>query len=263
MGLFASAGRKVCGAAESFAGVCRFAGETLCAFLALPLHPRRFRLCDFLMAYRRAAYDGLAITAGMGLLLGVILAFESAASLRAFGAEIYVSDLLSIGLFRELAPLVTAVVLAGRCGGAFAAEIGTMKVDDELDALSTMGLSPVGFLVPPRVLAAVLAMPVLTAFAELAGLAGGAGVLCAMGVPPAVYWERVAGAANLFIVAFGLSKACLFGLLAGLVGCFAGLNARRAADGVGAASTSAVVGGIVAIAVADGIAAFVCNLWGV
>ena len=171
------------------------------------------------------------------------------------------SDLLAIGLFRELGPLVTAIILAGRSGSAFAAEIGTMKVDEELDALATMGLPPVRFLVLPRVFAVTVAMPVLTVFAELAGLVGGSLVLQLMNVPTTVFWSHVTDISTLFMVGFGLAKGALFGLLVGLIGCVAGMKTKSTADGVGVAATAAVVGGIIAIAVADGVLAVLCYVW--
>jgi phospholipid/cholesterol/gamma-HCH transport system permease protein len=225
------------------------------------MRPRRFRFGDAARAFERACCDGLPITTLIGFLLGLILAFESAAALQRFGAEVYVADMIAIGLFRELGPLITAVVLAGRTGSAFAAEIGTMKVDEELDALTTMGLPPVRFLVLPRVFAAILAMPVLTIFAELAGLIGGALVLKMMDVPTVVFWRHAASVTTVFSISFGLVKGALFGGLVGLIGCGAGMRTKSTADGVGVAATSAVVGGIVAIAVADGLLAYLCYLW--
>lgn len=254
--------RAVAGAAYARESVV-FLGETFVCLLDLLVHPLRFRLGDALRAFQRAAFDGLPVTTGIGFLLGLVLAFESAAALRMFGVEVYVADLLAIGLFRELGPLMTAIVLAGRSGSAFAAEIGTMKVDEELDALTTMGLPPVRFLVLPRVFAAVLAMPVLTIFAELAGLVGGAIVLKAMGVPTTVFWRHIADTSTVFMILFGLAKSLLFGLLVGLVGCQAGLRTKTTADGVGVAATSAVVGAIVAIAVTDGLLALLCYAWGI
>lgn len=260
---FASVGEGVSERLEAARGSMSFLGETVVSALGMLFRPDRFRFGDFALAFQRAAFDGLPISVGIGFLLGLILAFQSAAALRMFGVEVYVADLLAIGLFRELGPLVTAIVLAGRSGSAFAAEIGTMKVDEELDALTTMGLPPVRFLVMPRLAAAVLAMPVLTAAAELAGLVGGAIVLSMMNVPTVVFWDHVTSISTMFMVAFGLAKSCLFGLLVGIVGCGAGMRTRSTADGVGAAATSAVVGGIVAIAVADGLLAVVCYAWGV
>ena len=251
MKLAASVGRTVDRFRADFAADLAFLGETATAALGVLFRPDRFRFGDAALAFQRAA----------GFLLGVILAFQSAAALQMFGVEVYVADLLAIGLFRELGPIITAIVLAGRSGSAFAAEIGTMKVDEELDALTTMGLPPVRFLVLPRIAAALLAMPVLTIFAELAGLVGGALVLQLMDVPTVVFWDHVKGTTTFFMIAFGLAKAALFGLLVGLIGCCAGMRTQSTADGVGVAATRAVVGGIIAIAVSDGLLAVVCYVW--
>ena len=242
---------------------CAFLGETALRALAMIAHPRQFRFGDCALAFERAGFDGLPICTLIGLLLGMILAFESAASLKMFGAEVYVADLIAIALFRELGPIITAIILAGRTGSAFAAEIGTMKVDEELDALTTMGLPPVRFLVMPRMVAAALAMPVLTVFAEISGLIGGCIVLQLMDVPASGFWKHAASSSSAFIIAFGLAKSALFGLLVGFIGCAAGMRTRNTADGVGAAATNAVVGGIVAIAVTDGLLAVACYLLGV
>ena len=233
----------------------------MCALSALR-HPRQFRFGDALLAFQRATYDGLPVTSGIGFLLGVILAFQSAALLQRFGVETFVADMLAIALFRELGPIVTAVVLAGRSGSAFAAEIGTMKVDEELDALTTMGLRPIRFLVMPRVMAAMMAMPILTIASELIGLFGGGLVMEIMNVPRTVYWSRVVDASTVFTIGFGILKSMLFGVLVGLIGCYAGMRTKNTADGVGVAATSAVVGGIVAITVSDGILAVICYVWG-
>ena len=262
MGFFSGIGTGAVERWKSFTGHMAFLGETVCALAAFPLHPRSFRFGDSMLAFQRAAFDGIAITAGVGFLLGIILAFQSAAALRTFGVEVYVADLLAIGLFRELGPIVTAIILAGRTGSAFAAEIGAMKVDEELDALATMGLPPVRFLVLPRVAAAIAAMPVLTVFAELAGLAGGALVLALMDVPPTVFWDHAVSASGLFSVSLGLVKSAVFGLLVGVIACSAGMRTKSTADGVGIAATQAVVGGIVAIAVSDGLMAVLCYVWG-
>ena len=256
-----SVGLRFCDLLAGFRANCAFLGETFAETLGMLVHPRRFRLGDAALAFERACFDGLPISTGIGFLLGLILAFQSAASLRMFGVEVYVADLIAIGLFRELGPLVTAIILAGRSGSAFAAEIGTMKVDEELDALATMGLPPVRFLVLPRVLAAVLAMPVLTICAELAGLLGGVLVLQMMDVPSTVFWAHVVKSTTPFMILFGLGKAALFGLLIGLIGCCSGMQTRNTADGVGVAATLAVVGGIVAVAVSDGLLAVICFLF--
>ncbi len=261
MGFFESIGKTSLGYLRSMHGHLAFLGEACVCLVQTLVRPRCFRFRDFALAFQRATFDGLPISSGIGFLLGVILAFQSAAALRQFAVEVYVSDLLAIGLFRELGPLVTAIILAGRSGSAFAAEIGTMKIDEELDALTTMGLPPIRFLVLPRVAAAILAMPILTIFAELAGLVGGAIVLDMMGVPISVYWRHVMSATTFFMIVLGLAKGALFGLLVGLIGCSAGIRTRMTSDGVGVAATSAVVGGIVAIAISDGIVAVLCYLW--
>ena len=240
-----------------------FLGESAACAVSALRHPRQFRLGDALLAFQRASFDGFPVTIGVGFLLGVILAFQCAAALRMFGVEVYIADMLAIALFRELGPIITAIILAGRTGSAFAAEIGTMKVDEELDALTTMGLPPVRFLVLPRVAAAIFAMPILTIFAEVAGLVGGALVLSAMNVPPTVFWHHVASTTTVFMIVFGLVKGMGFGLLVGLIGCAAGMRTASTADGVGSAATSAVVGSIVAIAVSDGLIAVLCDMWGV
>lgn len=261
MGICESLGRTACARAKAFEGSMSVLGETVVAALSLVVRPSQFRFRDSALAFQRATFDGLPISAGIGFLLGVILAFQSAAALKMFGVEVYVADLLTIGLFRELGPLVTAIILAGRSGSAFAAEIGTMKVNEEIDALTTMGLAPIRFLVLPRVAAVILAMPILTIFAELAGLVGGALVLQLMGVPTVVFWSHVTATSTFFMIAFGLIKGAIFGLLVGLIGCSAGMRTKSTADGVGVAATAAVVGGIVAIAVTDGILAVLCYVW--
>ncbi len=262
-GLFVAVGKRACAFAEGFRDSCAFLGETTVSALGMLLHPGRFRLRDAALAFERAGFDGAPITMMIGFLLGLILAFESAASLQTFGVEVYVADLIAIGLFRELGPLVTAIILAGRSGSAFAAEIGTMKVDEELDALTTFGLPPVRFLVLPRVVAATLAMPALTILSELTGLIGGAIVLKMMNVPGVVYWKHVADSTSPFIIVLGLGKSMLFGFMVGLIGCACGMRTRNTADGVGVAATGAVVGGIIAIAVLDGLIALGCYLLGV
>ena len=247
----------------AFRGTCAFLGETMVEGFGMLIRPRRFRFGDAARAFERACCDGLPITTLIGFLLGLILAFESAAALQRFGAEVYVADMIAIGLVRELGPLITAVVLAGRTGSAFAAEIGTMKVDEELDALTTFGLPPVRFLVLPRLMAATLAMPVLTICAEIAGLGGGAIVLQLMGVPLSVFYGHVFNVSTVFMITFGLAKGALFGVLVGFLGCLSGMRTTSTADGVGVAATSAVVGSIVAIAVSDGLLAVLCYVWGV
>ena len=263
MGIFEIAGRGAAERLRAFWLVMAFLGEMCACTAAALVRPRRFRFGDFALAFQRASFDGIPVTAGVGFLLGVILAFQCAAALRAFGVELYVSDMLAIALFRELGPVVTAIILAGRTGSAFAAEIGTMKTNEELDALTTMGLAPVRFLVLPRVVAAAAAMPVLTILYEIAGLVGGAVVLAAMGVPQSVFWAHVANATTVTMILFGLAKALFFGLVVGMIGCSEGMRTKSTADGVGRAATGAVVWSIVAIVTLDGIIAVIAYVWGI
>lgn len=230
-----------------------FLGELTVSAVKLMIRPGRLRLRDTMLYFERAGIDALPITLLIGFLLGLILAFMSAASFRQFGVEVYVADLIAIGLFRELGPLITAIILAGRSGSAFAAEIGTMKVNEEIDALVTMGLPPVVFLALPRVIAAGLVMPIIDIFAVIAGLIGGVIVLLSVGVPATTYWQHVIAATSLNNILLGLFKSAVFGLLVGLVGCSHGLQTSRTADGVGQAATAAVVGSLILITVFDGI----------
>ena len=240
-----------------------FLGETAVSAFSLLVRPGRLRLRDTMLHFERAGIDALPIVLLIGFLLGLILAFMSATSFRQFGVEVYVADLIAIGLFRELGPLITAIILAGRSGSAFAAEIGTMKVNEEIDALTTFDLPPITFLTLPRVIAATLVMPILSIFAVLSGLIGGVLVLVSIGVPAVTYWQHVIAASSLSNIFFGLIKALVFGLLVGLVGCSHGLHTSRTADGVGRAATAAVVGSLVLITVSDGIFAVLSFILGI
>ena len=263
MGFLSSVGQATVAHTRDWRECLAFLGESIVCSLKALTHPRQFRFGDFLLAFQRASYGGLPITICIGFLLGVILAFQTAAVLKTFGVETFVANMLAIALFRELGPVITAVILAGRTGSAFAAEIGTMKTNEELDALTTMGLPPVRFLVLPRVTAAILSMPFLTIFCELAGLIGGAIVLQAMGVPNVVFWRGVAKSTTVFMICEGLTKGALFGLLVGLIGCLAGMRTQSSSDGVGRATTSAVVWSIVAIVFTDRLLAVITYVWGI
>jgi phospholipid/cholesterol/gamma-HCH transport system permease protein len=200
-----------------------------------------------------AGVDALPIVALISFLMGLIMAFQAAVPLRQFGAEIFVANLIGLSMLRELGPLMTAIILAGRSGSAFAAELGTMKVRDEIDALKTMGLDPVRFLVVTRVVAAVAMTPLLTIFADLLGLIGGAVVMRSLGFPLITYFNQIQYAVTYGSLVGGLVKAFVFGILVAAIGCLRGLQTRTGATGVGESTTSAVVSGIILIAIADGI----------
>lgn len=240
-----------------------FLGEVTVSGLSLIIRPGRLRLRDTMLHFERAGIDALPIILLIGFLIGLILAFLSAASLQQFGVEIYVADLIAIGLFRELGPIITAIILAGRTGSAFAAELGTMKVNEEIDALTTFGLPPIVFLALPRIIAATLVMPILSVFSTLAGLLGGLVVLVGMNIPAVTYWNHVIASSSLTNILLGLMKAAVFGVLVGLVGCSHGLQTDRTADAVGRSATAAVVGSLILITVFDGLFAvlfFICGI---
>jgi phospholipid/cholesterol/gamma-HCH transport system permease protein len=238
---------------KDLAGLVGFVGELAAALGAAALHPRNVRWRDALLAAENAGVNALPIVALISFLIGLIMAFQSAIPMRQFGAEIYVADLVALSMLRELGPLMTAIILAGRSGSAFAAEIGTMKVNEEIDALTTMGLDPVRFLVITRVIAAVLMMPLLTLFSNLMGLVGGAIVFLSFDFPLVTYYHEVLSAVHLKDLNSGLAKSFVFGILVSAIGCLRGLQTRTGASAVGLSATRAVVSGIVLIVLADGV----------
>lgn len=235
------------------AGLVQFVGELAVALALAVRHPRKVRWRDALLAAENAGVNALPIVALISFLMGLIMAFQSAVPMRQFGVEIFVADLVALSMLRELGPLMTAIILAGRSGSAFAAEIGTMKVNEEINALTTMGLDPVRFLVVTRVIAAVAMMPLLTVFANLMGLIGGSVVLLSMDYPLITYVQEVLGAVQLKDLLSGMAKAVVFGVLVAGIGCLRGLQTRTGASAVGLSTTSAVVSGIVLIVLADGV----------
>jgi phospholipid/cholesterol/gamma-HCH transport system permease protein len=234
-----------------------FVGEAAVAIVELPTHRRMLRLPDLLRYVDQAGVRSLPLILLLGYLIGLILAFQSAVPMRRFGADIFVANLVAISLLRELGPLLAAVVLAGRTGSAFAAEIGTMKVNEEIDALVTMGLDPMTMLVLPRMIAAMLVMPVMTMALDLAGLLGMATVMRGFGFPLvtiAVQVQNWVSASDLY---GGMFKAVCFGLAVAAIGCRAGLGTGVGPRAVGLSATAAVVGGIVATIALDGVFALI------
>lgn len=234
-----------------------FVGELALTLLRAARRPRLVRWQDAWLVAEQSGVNALPIIALIGVLLGLILAFQSAIPMRRFGADIFVADLLGIAMLREMGPLITAIILAGRSGSAFAAELGTMKVREEIDALRTMGLEPVRFLVVPRVIAAVAMTPVLTVFANLFGLMGGAIVMRSLGYPLVTYVNQVLSAVTVGDLMGGLLKSFVYGIVVAAVGCLRGLETKTGASAVGQSTTSAVVSGIVLIAIVDGLFAVV------
>jgi phospholipid/cholesterol/gamma-HCH transport system permease protein len=234
-----------------------FIGELAATMFYAARHPRLVRWRDAWLVAEQAGVNALPVIALIGLLLGLILAFQSAMSLRRFGADIFVANLIGVSMLREMGPLMTAIILAGRSGSAFAAEIGTMKVREEIDALTTMGLEPVRFLVLPRVLAAVVITPVLTVFAIGFGLFGGGVVMRSLGYPFVAYVNQMLTAVTVADLRNGLIKSLAYGIVVAAIGCLRGLQTMTGASAVGQSTTNAVVSGIVLIAIVDGIFALV------
>ena len=250
---------------ESLSGVVSgvaFMGEALVALVRVPLHPRMLRLADVLRVADQAGFRALPLTLMVGLLMGLILAFQSLIPMRRFGAEIYVANLVAISMIRELGPLLAAVILAGRTGSAFAAEIGTMKVNQEIDALTTMGIDPMTLLVLPRLLAIMLVIPAMTVVLELAGLLGMTLVMVGAGFPLEAIGNQVVNWVKPLDFTGGLFKAVFFGAVVAAIGCRAGLSTGVGPRAVGLSATAAVVGGIVATIILDGVfAVLYFRLW--
>jgi len=230
-----------------------FLGELVVVLVYAVGNPRRVRWKDAFLIAETAGVNAFPIIALISFLIGLIMAFQAAIPMRQFGAEIFVADLIALSVLRELGPLMTAIIMAGRTSSAFAAELGTMKVNEEIDALTTMGLDPVRFLVVTRVIATLAMMPLLTILANLFGVMGGSVVLLSMGYPLTTYLDRVMLSADYIDLLGGLLKSLAFGLLVAGIGCLRGLKTTTGASAVGDSTTRAVVSVIILIVITDGI----------
>jgi phospholipid/cholesterol/gamma-HCH transport system permease protein len=253
IGFFEKIGRSTCIICEEAYAFVEFIGEAGVAMVKALLNPKQVRWKDAFFVAETAGVNALPVIVLIGFLMGLIMAFQAAIPMRQFGAEIYVANLVGLSMVRELGPLMTAIVLAGRSGSAFAAELGTMKVNEEIDALITMGLDPVRFLVVTRILAAVIMTPLLTLFADFIGVMGGSIVLISMGYSFATYFKQIISMVTYVDLFGGLFKSVVFGLLVAGIGCLRGLQTQIGASAVGESTTRAVVGGIVLIVATDGI----------
>ena len=240
---------KIC---NDFVALMIFLGDLLGGLLYSFLHPRSVRWEDLFFYMRRTGVEGLPIVGLLSFLLGLIIAFMSSLQLKQFGANIYVASLVGVAMVTELGPLMTAIIVAGRSGSAFAAEIGTMKVNEEVDALITMGFDPIRFLAIPKVLAAVLVVPLLTLYADLFGIAGGL-VVGVLGLDLTVnsYLQATMKVITVASILKSLIKSVFFAALIAGIGCQRGFQVRGGAEEVGSATTSAVVAGIFLIVVTD------------
>lgn len=241
-----------------------FIGEATIAFLRLLVGKARFRLSDLFVVIEECSAQALPIVSLISVLVGLILAFVGAVQLQMFGAQIYVANLVGLAMAREMGAIMTGVIMAGRTGAAFAAQLGTMQVNEEIDALKTLGIAPMEFLVLPRMLALVLMMPLLCIYANFMGILGG--ILVAVGmldIPLAQYLEQTRSAVTLMDFSIGVFKGAVFGVLVALSGCLRGMQCGRSSAAVGVAATSAVVTAIVCIITSDALMTVITNVLGI
>ena len=241
-----------------------FLGESTIAFGKLFVGKAKFRRSDLWLTIQQCGVDALPIVTLISFLVGLILAFVGAVQLAMFGAQIFIANLVGIAMAREMAAIMTGIIMAGRTGAAFAAQIGTMQVNEEVDALITMGVSPMEFLVLPRMIALIVMMPLLCLYANLVGILGGFVVGTGMfDISFTQYMEQTRLALNLTHFGLGIFKSAIFGVLVAIAGCLRGMECGRSASAVGDAATSAVVTSIVLIVVTDGLFAVITNIIGI
>jgi phospholipid/cholesterol/gamma-HCH transport system permease protein len=250
--LLANLGRSTLEVCEEAVRLLSFYGETLLTLGRVLLRPKRLRLTSLTHHLEETCVNALPIVGLIAFLIGVVMAYQGADQLRRFGAEIFTVDLLGISILREIGILLTAIVVAGRSGSAFTAQIGTMKVNQEVDAIHTLGLDPVEVLVLPLLLALIIALPLLAFFADVLGLFGG-GLMCALtlDISPGQFLSQLGKAVNGSTFLIGLIKAPVFAFLIGMVGCFEGLSVAGSAESVGQMTTRSVVVAIFLVIVFD------------
>lgn len=242
VGLFEQVGEATLGLLHDFRQVFGFVGDALVAMVSVLRHPRSVNWKDLAPTMEKTGADAVPIVVLINFLIGLVMGFQGAVQLQQFGANIYVADLVGLSITRELGPLMTAIIVAGRSGAAFAAEIGTMKVSEEIDALKTMGFGPMRFLVVPRTLALMLVLPALTLLGDAVGLLGGLTVgLVSLDLTVTGYLQETVKTVDLWDIFSGVIKSVLFALVISLVACQQGLATTGGAEGVGRRTTSAVV----------------------
>lgn len=261
-GLLTRFGEKTVLVAEQTVTHVSFVGETVVTLVSLLRHPGQLRLGDTISYMQRVGVDALPIVGLISFLLGLIMAFMSAVQLQQFGANIYVASLVALSMVRELGPIMTAIIVAGRSGSAFAAEIGTMKVSEEVDALITMGFKPSMFLVAPKIIASALVVPFLALFSNLFAIAGGLLIgVSTLDLTVNSYMTQTMNTLTIFDINWGIFKSVIFAVLIATVGCFKGYQVRGGAASVGQATTSAVVTSIFLVILVDSILAVILRYW--
>lgn len=245
-------GRSAEAVFEQSVALLGFVGETAFAFAGNIGHPARFRWRPVLHNIRSAGFDALPIVGLLSFLLGIVVAYQGADQLRQYGANIFVADLVGLSMLREFAPLITAIIVAGRSGSAYAAQIGTMAVTEEIDAMRTIGIVPLDLLVLPKIIALVIALPLLTLFADVLGVYGGMIMARAqLGVGFGEFLDRFVKTVSVTSYLFGIGKAPVFAGIIAVVGCFQGFRTKGGADSVGRQTTRSVVQSIFLVVVAD------------
>ena len=263
-GIFARAGKLGIRGWAAGRELFEFVGASALTFFAMFRGTAQFRWSDAMLVIQRAGPEAFGVVALINFLVGVILAFVGAVQLSRFGAAVFVADLVAIGTVREMGCLMTGVIVCGRTGAAFAAELGAMKVNEEISAFSAFGISPMEFLVLPRILGLFLMMPLLTVFADVIAIFGGFVVSVSMlDVTSTEYIRRTLEAITLRSFLLGIFKSAVFGIIIASYGCLRGMQSGSNAAAVGQATTSAVVSGITAIVAADGLFAVLCNALGI
>ncbi|MEE9412618.1 MAG: ABC transporter permease [Methylococcales bacterium] len=253
-------GQWLLGILDSCREAFAFVGEFVWSLWSWLRGRSQFRAVDFWDQLQDCGPRALGIVALISILVGLILAFVGSIQLHMFGAEIYIANLVGLGMFREMGAMMTGIIMAGRTGATFAAQLGAMQANGEIDALKTMGISPMGYLILPRTLALVLMMPLLCVYSDMLGIFGGflVGVLM-LDLMPVEYLNQTMGALNLTHFSVGIFKAFVFGFLIAFAGCFRGMHSGNSASAVGSATTSAVVTAIVLIVIGDAILTIVYN----
>lgn len=237
---------------DDFTAMTAFLGDLVAAAVHLLRHPREVRWEDVFFYVRRVGAEGLPIVGVISILIGLIIAFMSSLQLKQFGASVYVASLVAVAIVRELGPIMTAILVAGRSASAFAAEIGTMRVNDEVDALVTMGFDPIRFLVVPKLIATVIVLPLLTLYADLFGILGGMIVgVAGLDLTAYTYLQESQRSVSVFFLNASLIKAAVFACIIAWIGCQRGFQVRGGVEEVGAATTSAVVTAVLLIVVVD------------
>ncbi len=249
---------------RSVIDMVNFLGEATIAFNRMLVGKASFRRSDLFVIMQESGVQALPIVSLISVLVGLILAFVGAIQLKLFGAQIYVANIVGIAMVRVMGAIMTGIIMAGRTGAAFAAQLGTMQTNEEIDALKTLGISPMEFLVLPRMLALTLMMPLLCLYADLMGILGGMIVGVGMlNLNPIEYYNQTKAAVSLNNLWIGLFHSAVFGILVALSSCLRGIQCGRSAQAVGYAATSAVVTSIVSIIVATAIITFACEILGI